>query len=451
MKAEVAHGLVDAEGRLAEAEDALLGLSMRAGGGLGQPFGVPQIATVARLARRLQVPIARNVVVADHEADIELFVRARPEGETVRLAVAGWRERPAWRPSDERAQADLAVTAADWSWRCDGALRLRLISEEGSRRHGFDAASLLGRSLTDLFSIEANDGKLPILQALAERRSFTLQPATVRADGSAVLLSAVARHGPDGAFTGFAGSVSLVDGPTRGESTSSVTIGMGDRLERVLRAPLSRIIANADSIHAGAEGPVASDYAGYAADIAGAGRHLLAVIDDLADLEAIEQPDFTPEMEPIDLADLARRASGLLSVRAANSGVTIVRPAVEARAPAIGDFRRVLQILVNLIGNAVRYSPVQGQVVVDVGPGATIIVSDAGKGIAREDQSRIFSKFERVDAMEPGGSGLGLYIARRLARAMGGDLSVDSAPGEGARFTFNLAPDASSGQDQHQA
>ena len=72
------------------------------------------------------------------------------------------------------------------------------------------------------------------------------------------------------------------------------------------------------------------------------------------------------------------------------------------------------------------------------GKTVAIIVADQGKGIAADDQARIFEKFERVDPSEPGGSGLGLYIARRLARAMGGDISVDSAPGQGARFTFSL-------------
>ena len=73
---------------------------------------------------------------------------------------------------------------------------------------------------------------------------------------------------------------------------------------------------------------------------------------------------------------------------------------------------------------------------------AVAIVADQGKGIALEDQERIFEKFARVDPDEPGGSGLGLYISRRLARAMGGDVTVDSAPGQGARFvlTLPLAP-----------
>jgi signal transduction histidine kinase len=67
-----------------------------------------------------------------------------------------------------------------------------------------------------------------------------------------------------------------------------------------------------------------------------------------------------------------------------------------------------------------------------------LIIADQGKGISAEDQARIFDKFERVDPSEAGGTGLGLYIARRLARAMGGDVAVDSAPGQGARFTFTL-------------
>ncbi len=67
-----------------------------------------------------------------------------------------------------------------------------------------------------------------------------------------------------------------------------------------------------------------------------------------------------------------------------------------------------------------------------------LVVADDGKGIAPQDQARIFERFERVDPSEPDGTGLGLTISRRLARAMGGDVTVDSAPGQGARFTLEL-------------
>ena len=72
------------------------------------------------------------------------------------------------------------------------------------------------------------------------------------------------------------------------------------------------------------------------------------------------------------------------------------------------------------------------------GPRGFALECQTSKGIAPEDQTRIFDKFERLDPSEPGGSGLGLYISRRLARAMGGDIIVDSAPGQGARCIFTL-------------
>jgi signal transduction histidine kinase len=182
-------------------------------------------------------------------------------------------------------------------------------------------------------------------------------------------------------------------------------------------------------------------YAGYANDIASAARHLLGLVDDLSNLQAVERADFTIETDVVDLADIARRAAGLLGVRAGDRKVRIDRPAEGEQLSAIGDFGRVLQILVNLIGNAVRYSPEESAVWVRSeieGDTAVIIVADQGKGIALDDQQRIFEKFERVDPSEPGGSGLGLYISRRLARAMGGDITVDSAPGQGARFILTL-------------
>ncbi|WP_312490909.1 sensor histidine kinase, partial [Sphingomonas sp.] len=132
---------------------------------------------------------------------------------------------------------------------------------------------------------------------------------------------------------------------------------------------------------------------------------------------------------------------GLLGVRAEAAGVTVRRPGATDMLDATGDFGRSLQILINLIGNALRYSPRGGEVMVTAereGDWALVRVVDQGKGIAPEDQARIFEKFERVDPTEPGGNGLGLYIARRLARAMGGDLSVESVPGAGATFTFRL-------------
>src|SRR3546814_16569973 len=111
-----------------------------------------------------------------------------------------------------------------------------------------------------------------------------------------------------------------------------------------LRHPLGRIIANADTIRGQLQGPLRRDYANYASDIAAAGRHLMELVDDLADLQAIERPDFNPVMEDIDLADIARRAAGLLAVKASDHQIRIEAQNADETLPAVGKFRRALQL-----------------------------------------------------------------------------------------------------------
>lgn len=439
------HGFVDRDGRLVDAGPRLDDLNTRAGGALGEPFAVPQVAVLARLAQRLGITVARHVQVADGPDELELWVRADPVEEGVRLELGGWKLRAPWTPPVDpaRRDRDLLLQGTDWWWETDATLRLTAVAPEAAR-FGVKPETALGKPLASLFALEMDaEGAMPMLGVLTVHQPFERQAATVRATGQAVTLSANPTLNAEGLFAGYVGAVragTREPRPADDRSTDPLD-AFSARLDRALRTPLGRIIANADSIHAQTEGPIRRDYADYASDIASAGRHLLGLVDDLVDLQAVERPDFAPAAEPIDLADIGRRAAGLLGVRAAERGVKIDAPQDVDRAPATGEFKRVLQILVNLIGNAVRYSPDGGMVWIrthrDRGT-AVIIVADQGKGIAPEDQERIFDKFERVDPSEPGGSGLGLYIARRLARAMGGDLTVDSAPGQGARFMLTL-------------
>jgi signal transduction histidine kinase len=440
MTAAVAHAVIDLDGLLVSADPAIASLNRRAGGAEGQMLAVPQLATVARLARRLGIVVARRVVVADDESDVALWVRAQPEGGQVRLATSGWGETPAWSPIDD--VPDAVPGDGRWRWETDATLRLTFVSLDAGALYGFDPLGMLGKPLSALFGFAENaDGAMPILNALARRRVLKGQAAVLKPNGRSVVLSARPRVDALGEFAGLVGSVAEGEEPVAVDVEETLPASFTQGLDRALRGPLARIVANADSIHAQADGPITPGYADYAADIASAGRHLLSLVDDLVDLQAIERAEFRPTIEPIDLADVARRAAGLLTVRADMAGVTIDRPRFDDTVPALGDFRRALQILVNLVGNAVRYTDSGGNVRVEtalVGDRAQVTVIDAGKGIAPEDQARIFDKFERVDPTEPGGNGLGLFIARRLARAMGGDLTVASVPGEGAQFTLSL-------------
>jgi signal transduction histidine kinase len=450
-------GRVDADGRLVSADPALLALHRRAGGREGGVLAVPQIASLARLARRLGIAISRAAIAADGERDLDLWVRAAPEGRDVVLAITGWSERaaPAGSPADAREterEADFLRAAADWMWETDESLRLTSLSAGAAAAIGHAPGEMIGKQLTRLFRFrESPDGSLPILSALAEQARFDGQAAELRTGTHArYALSGVPLIDGMGRFAGFRGSASSLRAQPAGlpanddGNWSAAPAGapaFGERLDKALRLPLDQIIHNAETISAQPDGPLQTDYASYACDIAAAARHLLALVDDLVDLQAIERPDYAPDVEPMDLADVARRAAGLLAVRAADRRVRIDRPGDDERLPVTGEFKRSLQIMMNLIANAVRYTPEGGAVWIrteEEGDFASVVVADQGKGIAAEDQARIFDKFERVDPSEPGGTGLGLYIARRLARAMGGDIAVESAPGQGARFTFTL-------------
>ena len=136
------------------------------------------------------------------------------------------------------------------------------------------------------------------------------------------------------------------------------------------------------------------------------------------------------------------RAAGLLAVRALERNVTISLPNGQLRVA--GDYGRVLQILVNLIANAIRYTPEGGQIRLEAAVRADLLgisVVDEGKGIAPDQHERVFQKFVRLEGDAKGGSGLGLYISRALARAMGGDILLESDVGQGARFTLMLHAD----------
>lgn len=461
MMATGVSGRVDRDGRLVAADPALLRLQERAGGALGDALMLPQLARLAALAMRLERPLSRSLLTADDQNDINASVTITPDADGAALSISDWRVSAA---AAQPGAAELLYPDTDdappedgWRWACDAQLRLVQLSPISAQPIG---AEWHGASLSEMFALEpSEDGSFPVLTALAEQRRFTGQrvrpPISIDPARSVMLLSGQVALNGRGAFAGFVGW--LV--PTlhkAGESPSAAEPRIvdpafgslplsdprfGRRIDGALRGPLGRIIASAETISGQFEGPIRADYARYAADIAHAARHLLGLIDDLADLQSIERPGFHAAREAVDLADVARRAVGLLMMKAEEKRIQIDVPRVDEKVPAIGEFRRVLQILLNLIGNAIRYSPEGSQIWIrceTAADYAVVTVADQGQGLSPDQQAVVFEKFERLGRTDSGGSGLGLYIARRLARAMDGDLTVDSAPGQGARFTLRL-------------
>jgi two-component sensor histidine kinase len=430
-------GRVDRAGRLIAADPELATLQMEAGSTIGSTLALPQVAAVARLARKLGIPVSRPAVAASANHDIDLWVRAVPEGEEVALTLEGWTVRPA-------APARLAVllggdsgsqaVAENGEWAADADLKLTSVSNSLAEKLGADPADVVGQPLTRVFRLEASEaGEMPLIAALAARHGFAGQPAHPRSGDpeTTLSLSGDVIFGPDGSFAGFSGRATPSDeGPARHAQPPLAAIDQA--LNEALRSPLDRIIDCAERIADRSEGPLRSDYAVYASDIAAAARHLLSVIQSMSE-------DPGQGHRTIDLAALAAEAVILLEPSAEARGIGIVIEGSQP-LPANGEERAVIQILVNLIGNAVRHSPAGGTVTLRFARTpdlASVTVSDQGPGIAPADQQRIFERFERASPDESG-TGLGLAISRRLARSMGGDIHLESAPELGAQFTLTL-------------
>ncbi|HEX7821499.1 MAG TPA: HAMP domain-containing sensor histidine kinase [Sphingobium sp.] len=455
----VIRGRVAADGRLVMADAPLAALQAEAGGTQGGPLVIPSLAHLARTAMRLGVTIARPVALVSGASDISLWVRLKPDAEGVDLTLIEWEERPR---APDRVDAVALGTHAElardgWIWHVDASLQFRAVdSDTATIGH---APPRPGEPLSAYFRLLEKEGegesegatdRLPLLAAVAARRPFSRQPTLLRADDRIrYSLAALPTFDALGRLTGYRGKAIPESAAASPSPQGQTDDGNGysplfsRRLDTALRQPLGRIIANANTISHQLEGPLRADYASYAADIAEAGRHLVELVDDLSDLQAIERPDFAVAQEEVDIADLGRRAAGLLKMRAAERSIMVEAPDADERVLATAEYRRVLQILVNLIGNAVRYSPDGSHVWVRVDDDAgedrvSVIVADQGRGIDPADQDRIFDRFERLTPEDNAGSGLGLYISRRLARAMGGEIAVESALGQGARFTLTL-------------
>jgi len=430
-------GRLDGQDRLISADPQLVVLQTEAGSHIGSELALPQILAIARLARKLGVPIYRNAMAASAENDVELGVRAIPEGDEVALSLERWVYRPAAAPRlgalvPHEQQIDLGGAAEEWAANED--LALVSLSPGLAEKLGTTPEEAIGKPLTRFFRLEENeDGELPLLVAATSRSEFDGQLARSRRGSDEVLiLRGSPVTAPDGRFAGF-------QGEALSESVAGAPIAPPDIneldgiIDEALRSPLDRIIESADRIVQQSEGPLRSDYADYASDIAAAARHLLSVI------RSMNGDNGEDHNDRVDLVSLATEAGGMLEATAHPRRVKIVlQPSVPV--PARGDARSIIQILVNLVGNAVRHSPRGATVTLsfDSAQGfARAHVSDQGPGIDPADQQRIFERFERVKGGE-GGTGLGLAIARRLAHSMGGDILLDSAPGQGSRFTLSL-------------
>jgi len=216
-----------------------------------------------------------------------------------------------------------------------------------------------------------------------------------------------------------------------------------------LRTPLNAIGGYAHLIEMGVHGPVTDGQRDSASRIIRAQRHLLTLIDDILQFAKAESGQIPLEMGPVSLPELCGALESLVGPQATEKRIEFscdlaaTSDGSEDALTVVADFERVLQVLVNVSTNAIKYTDAGGRVTVTAsraGSWTDVAVQDTGRGIAPEHIEQIFEPFIQVSGVSDtrAGVGLGLATSRNLARRMGGDILVESAPGAGSTFTLRL-------------
>ncbi|WP_459666952.1 sensor histidine kinase [Novosphingobium sp. 11B] len=446
----LAHATCDGHDRLISADEPLAGLQLRCGGEMPGTIAVPELLELVRRARQARRRLAQAIRAQDGNDTISSWIEVEPEGEGCSIHVRSWQtaalDSEEGSPGEHRRAVTDRHVAELCAW-LDAGQRLVAVTCDSPELAQVSAAMEqgAGRCWTDFLPPENVTHQQPLHWRLLDGA-----PVVVAGSPRSWRVSLVPHIRPGFEPSGFELLLLSDEAPSDWVSVAEPEAPLqrrglvGQDLAPVLKQPIARIVANAETIRTRLAGPLPDAYAEYAGEIAGAGKLLLGLLEDMADLEVVEEDGFSTTPDYIDLADVSRQAAGILGVRAREKDISIVAPPLDDHAPALAEFRRVLQVLLNLIGNAIRYSPEGSRIDVRVsveGGRAIVVVADQGPGLSDEDQLRVFEKFERLGRSGDGGSGLGLYISRRLARAMGGELSIESSPGQGARFILAVPVD----------
>ncbi len=225
-----------------------------------------------------------------------------------------------------------------------------------------------------------------------------------------------------------------------------------------LRTPLNTVLGMAESIAEGIFGPVNGDQSGALNNIAESGRHLLALINDILDLSKIEAGHFQIHTDLVDPASICEASVRMIRQAALKKNLTLNLKLNDETTAVRADPRRLKQMLVNLLGNAVKFTPEGRSIGLELqtdrdSQQMRFVVWDTGIGIAPEDLARLFQPFTQLDSKltrQYEGTGLGLSLVSRMAEMHGGGVTVESRLGEGSRFTIVLpwTPDEESASDQ---
>ncbi|MCW5729155.1 MAG: PAS domain-containing protein [Alphaproteobacteria bacterium] len=374
---------------------------------------------------------------------------------------------------------DIMRSTSDWVWEVDQHGCLTHASDRSIDAIGLPPSILRGRPLHEFAATDRDRERLQ--KAFGLRQAFRDMTVSLRDMGGQVRtfhLGAVPVFSEADEFAGFRGTATDVTQQVRAQAAAEhykrelettlsslreknqqldVALASAEASSRAksdflavmsheLRTPLNAIIGFSETMASGLFGTLSERYQEYVNDILASGRHLLTLIDDILDLARVENAALKIELRQVPLGNLLVEAYRIVAGRANAKGIRLEEPRGPLNAMLLVDSTRAVQIVVNLLNNAVKFTPSGGRVGVEIAtrPDRRIAITvwDTGPGVPPDKQAIIFEKFEQggngVLSREQGGIGVGLTIARELARRLGGDLVLDATSSSGSRFSAIL-------------
>ncbi|MEO3428082.1 PAS domain-containing sensor histidine kinase [Pelagibius sp. CAU 1746] len=356
---------------------------------------------------------------------------------------------------------DTTRLVSDWVWETDRDLTLTFVSPRVHDALGYHPREIIGRSLNDL-PLERTPKLLSLTTSERHTPFRDVEIEVKHRNGEALLfrLNGLPVYCPDsGNFLGYRGTAenitalrqredALISAKESAELANRAKTEFLANMSHELRTPLNAVIGFSEIMESELLGPLGSaQYKSYAADIHESAQHLLTLINDILDVAKIEAGAHELRDEEVCPYDIVSAVERLVAERAKRAALRLSTNLPEGLPRLRADERKLKQVLLNLMSNAIKFTPEQGHVDLAAHRGVDgsfiFEVSDTGIGIAAEDIPRAFAPFEQVDSRlsrQFEGTGLGLPLSDGFVKLHGGSLKLESQPGVGTKAIVRLPP-----------